>query len=112
MLLLFAAIGLLMAIFVVFPVLLYLKGKPMRDVEDALEGGIRFFSLNIFMAGHGALHYGSLFLFDRPARRYKVLEKRADVPVRVRWWFKLYFVLFMTSAVLFLGPSTWLYLDS
>ncbi|WP_232848383.1 hypothetical protein [Bowmanella yangjiangensis] len=84
----------------------------MRDVEDALEGGIRFFSLNIFMAGHGALHYGSLFLFDRPARRYKVLEKRADVPVRVRWWFKLYFVLFMTSAVLFLGPSTWLYLDS
>lgn len=102
-------VGISISAFLVLPMLLYLKGKPMEAVEDVMDEGKRFYSLNIFTAGHGALFYGSLFLFDWHARRYKSLEKRENIPAGLRRLFVLYYVLFMLSFFLLLGVSVWIW---
>lgn len=94
------AISLAVLFFILLPFLLFLKGKPMMLAEDELDNGKRFYSLNIVMAGQGALHYGSVFLFDWYAKRYHLLTLRENVPEQVRNWFKCYYLLFLASFLL------------
>jgi len=89
-------------LFILFPMLVVIKDKKTQLVEDALDDGNRFYSLNIITAGSGALHYGSIFLFDWYARRYKVIEKRKNVPPNFQIWFKLYYILFILFSSMFL----------
>lgn len=103
--LILALVGAAMLFACFIPFLLFLKGKPMQEVEDVLEDGRRFFSLNLITAGHGALHYASLFMFDWLAKRYNVLEKRNQVPKHIQFWFKLYYWMFMTGGCLFFGAG-------
>ncbi|MEI8617973.1 hypothetical protein P4S63_14885 [Pseudoalteromonas sp. B193] len=88
--------------FLILPILIAIKDKKTRLIEDALDDGNRFYSLNIITAGSGALHYGSIFLFDWYARRYKVIEKRKEVPKNLQVWFKLYYILFIIFSSMFL----------
>lgn len=63
--------------FIILPMLITIKDKKTQLIEDALDDGNRFYSLNIITAGSGALHYGSIFLFNWYVRCYKVNgEKR------------------------------------
>ncbi len=50
--------------FIILPMLITIKDKKTQLIEDALNDGNRFYSLNIITAGSCALHYGSIFLFD------------------------------------------------
>ena len=88
--------------FIILPMLIAIKDKKTRLIEDTLDNGNRFYSLNIITAGSGALHYGSIFLFDWYARRYKVIEEREKVPKNLQVWFKLYYILFITFSFMFL----------
>ncbi|WP_404340795.1 hypothetical protein [Pseudoalteromonas mariniglutinosa] len=93
--LIFFGVGLSVIFIILLPLAFYLKGKKLRTVEDLLEHGNRYYSLNIFMALHGLLHYGSVFLFDWYAKRWNLLNDRNKVPVQVSRLFKVYFVIFM-----------------
>ena len=74
--------------FIILPMLIAIKDKKTQLIDD----GNLFYSLNIITAGSGALHYGSIFLFDWYARRYKVMEKRENAPQTCR--FGLSFIMF------------------
>jgi len=93
--LIFFGVGLSVIFIILLPLAFYLKAKKVRTVEDILEHGNRYYSLNIFMALHGLLHYGSVFLFDWYAKRYNLLSDRNKVPAQVSILFKVYFVIFM-----------------
>ena len=93
-------VGLSVIFIILLPLAFYLKAKKLRTVEDILEHGNRYYSLNIFMALHGLLHYGSVFLFDWYAKRYNLLSDRDKVPAHVSRLFKVYFVIFMLCALL------------
>lgn len=73
---------------IILPMLIAIKDKKTPLIDD----GNLFYSLNIITAGSGALHYGSIFLFDWYARRYKVMEKRENAPQTCR--FGLSFIMF------------------
>lgn len=83
----------------------YLKNKWLCFIEDRLEDGRRWYSLNFFLAGHGTLHYATIFLSKFHARRYGLLEKRDKVPLHVQRLFIMVYCLFMTSVILFFGFS-------
>ncbi|MEG3757244.1 hypothetical protein V5096_04720 [Pseudoalteromonas carrageenovora] len=93
-------VGLSVIFIILLPLSFYLKGKKLRTVEDLLDQGNRYYSLNIFMALHGLLHYGSVFLFDWYAKRYNLLSDRNNVPAQVSILFKVYFVIFMLCVLL------------
>lgn len=86
--LIFFGVGLSVIFIILLPLAFYLKEKKLRTVEDILEHGNRYYSLNIFMALHGLLHYGSVFLFDW-YKRYNLLNHRNKVPVQVSRLFKV-----------------------
>lgn len=88
-------------IFITFPLLLLLKGNKIRAVEDILEDGNRFYSLNIFMTGWGALHYATVFFSGWHAKRYNLYDKRNLVPKKLKIWFIVYYVFFMLLCCLF-----------
>jgi sulfoxide reductase heme-binding subunit YedZ len=98
--LLLFGIGIGVIFIIILPLAFYLKGKKLRTVEDILESGNRYYSLNIFMALHGLLHYGSVFLFDWYAKRYNLLSDRNKVPAQASILFKVYFVIFMLCVLL------------
>ncbi|MDO6834241.1 hypothetical protein Q4596_01330 [Pseudoalteromonas carrageenovora] len=98
--LIFFGVGLGVIFIIILPLAFYLKGKKLRIVEDILDQGNRYYSLNIFMALHGLLHYGSVFLFDWYAKRYNLLSDRNNVPAQVSILFKVYFVIFMLCVLL------------
>ena len=79
---------------------IYLKMKWLLILEDILDDGIRFYSLNIFLAGQGVLQYATVFLSSFHAKRYGMLEKRNNVPRHVQKLFKFSFFWFMASVVL------------
>ncbi|WP_281561412.1 hypothetical protein [Thalassomonas sp. RHCl1] len=87
-------------IFIWVGLVLYLKAKWLPYVEDILDGH-RFYSLNIFLAGHGVLNYGTVFTSRWHANRMSMLEKRKQVPKKVQRLFIFSFYFFMASAVLF-----------
>ncbi|WDD98638.1 hypothetical protein [Thalassomonas actiniarum] len=84
----------------------YLKSKWLRYVEDILEDGRRWFSLNIFLAGHGVLHYGTIFFSKFHAKRYGMADKRKLVPIYVQRLFIFSLCLCLLSGVLmFASPG-------
>jgi hypothetical protein len=87
-------------IFVWIGFVIYLKIKWLRILEDKLDEGDRFYSLNIFLAGQGVLQYATIFLSKFHAKRYGMLEKRDDVPKHIQRLFIFSFIWFMTSGLL------------
>ncbi|MFT7372033.1 MAG: hypothetical protein ACI9T9_000714 [Oleiphilaceae bacterium] len=87
-------------IFVWIGFVIYLKIKWLRILEDKLDEGDRFYSLNIFLAGQGVLQYATIFLSKFYAKRYGMLEKRDDVPKHIQRLFIFSFIWFMTSGLL------------
>jgi len=96
------SIGVLL-IFVWMGCVLYLKNKWLCFIEDKLENGRRWYSLNFFLAGQGTLHYATIFLSKFHARRYGLLERRDKVPKHVQRLFILIFYLFISSFILSFG---------
>jgi hypothetical protein len=80
-------------------IIIYLKAKWLLLLEDILDDGIRFYSLNIFLAGQGILQYATVFLSSFHAKRYGMLEKRNNVPRHVQRLFIFAFFWFMTSCL-------------
>jgi hypothetical protein len=80
-------------------IIIYLKAKWLLFLEDILDDGIRFYSLNIFLAGQGILQYATVFLSSFHAKRYGMLEKRNNVPRHVQRLFIFSFFWFMTSCL-------------
>jgi len=94
----------ILGIFTWVVVVIYLKLKWLKYLEDVLDGGVRYYSLNIFLAGQGILQYGTVFLSAFHAKRYKMLQKRDKVPKGIQRLFVFAFSLFMLSALcLFFG---------
>ncbi|WDE05836.1 hypothetical protein SG34_002565 [Thalassomonas viridans] len=96
------SIGMLL-IFIWMSCVLYLKNKWLCFIEDKLEDGRRCYSLNFFLAGHGTLHYATVFLSKFHAKRYGLLEKRHRVPKDVQRLFIVVYCLFITGSILCLG---------
>ncbi|PSU50243.1 hypothetical protein C9J12_05800 [Photobacterium frigidiphilum] len=74
----------------------YLKSKWLPLLEDILDDGVRFYSLNIFLAGPGVLQYATVFLWSFHAKRYGMLEKRDNAPKHIQKWFVFAFCWFMS----------------
>lgn len=80
--------------------LFYYKFKWLLLVEDVLDDGVRFYTLNIFFSGLGVLQYATVFLSSFHAKRYGMLEKRKNVPRHIQKWFIFAFCWFMFSVAL------------
>lgn len=53
----------------------YLKQKWLLILEDTLEEGNRYYSLNVFLSCPGILHYATIFLSAFQEKRYCLFEK-------------------------------------
>ena len=89
-----------LGIFLWVGLVLYLKGKWLPLLEDTLDDGVRFYSLNVFFSALGVLQYGTIFLSTFHAKRYRMLEKRDNIPKRIQRLFIIAFVWFMLSGSL------------
>ncbi|MGY5450444.1 hypothetical protein ACVFI8_05795 [Agarivorans sp. MS3-6] len=89
-----------LGIFVWIGVVLYLKKKWLLFLEDVLDDGVRFYSLNFFFSGQGVLQYATVFLSSFHAKRYRMLEKRKKVPQDIQKAFIYAFCWFMLSVAL------------
>ena len=78
----------------------YLKHKWLLLLEDILDDGVRFYSINMQFAGQGVLQYGTVFLCSWHAKRFGMLEKRSEVPKHIQRVFVFAFFWFMLSAAL------------
>lgn len=87
-------------IFIWIGMVIYLKNKWLPLLEDILDDGVRFYSLNIFLSGNGTLQYATIFLWSFHAKRYGMLEKRKNVPKHIQKWFVFSFFWFMSSGAL------------
>ncbi len=94
-----------LGIFVWVGFVLYLKSKWLPLIEDILEDGRRLYSLNIYLAGQGSLHYATVFLSKWHASRMKMQEKRDNVPKNAQFILILSFYFFMANSVLFFSTS-------
>lgn len=79
---------------------IYLKHKWLLILEDILEEGRRYYSLNIFLSGPGTLHYATIFLNSFQAKRYGLLEKRNNVPKSIQKLFISSLIICLLSFVL------------
>ena len=79
---------------------IYLKVKWLSLLEYKLDDGIRFYSLNMFLAGQGVLQYGTVFLSSFHAKRYGMLEKRESIPKHVQKLFMFSLIWFLVSIVI------------
>lgn len=79
---------------------LYLKSKWLLLLEDVLDDGVRFYTLNVFLSGQGVLHYATIFISKFHARRYGMLKTRNNVPKHVQRLFVFSFFWFIFSGVL------------
>ncbi|MGF1704256.1 hypothetical protein L4D09_28720 [Photobacterium makurazakiensis] len=91
-------------IFIWFAIVVYLKNKWMLLLEDNLDNGVRFYSLNVFLSMQGVLHYSTVFLSKYQAKRYGMDKKIKTIPLGVQRKFILSFLLFMFS-ILLMGLS-------
>ena len=76
---------------------LYLRKKWLPLLEDVLDDGVRFYTLNLFFSGQGVLQYATVFLSAFHAKRYGMLEKRNNVPKHIQRLFIFAFCWFMLS---------------
>ena len=83
--------------------LCYLKRKWLPLLEEVLDEGVRFYSLNIFLSGLGVLQYNTVFLSTFHANRYGMLDKRDKVPRRVQSIFIFAFLWFMFCIALMIA---------
>ena len=90
-----------LGLFVLLPMLLYIYNKPIKSVEGILENGREYFLLNIFLTGHGTLHYASVFMFDWYAKRYGLFHLKDSVPTKTTRIFKVYYIIFMIDILCF-----------
>jgi hypothetical protein len=90
--------GIATFIWVIF--IFYLKSKWLPLLEDILDDGVRFYTLNIFLAGQGVLQYATVFLSSFHAKRYGMIEKRNDVPKHIQKLFIFAFYWFIFSIAL------------
>tara|TARA_R110002050_G_scaffold188432_1_gene322851 strand:- start:2207 stop:2572 length:366 start_codon:yes stop_codon:yes gene_type:complete len=88
-------------IFIWIGIVLYLKSKWLPLLEDILDNGVRFYTLNVFFAGQGVLQYGTVFLSSFHAKRFDMYEKRDKVPKHIQRQFVFAFCWFMVSVTLF-----------
>jgi len=79
---------------------IYLKVKWLSLLEEKLDDGVRFYSLNIFLSGQGVLQYGTVFLSSFHAKRYGMLEKRESIPRHVQKLFIFSLIWFLASIVI------------
>ena len=79
---------------------IYLKVKWLSLLEEKLDDGVRFYSLNIFLSGQGVLQYGTVFLSSFHAKRYGMLEKRESIPRHVQKLFMFSLIWFLASIVI------------
>lgn len=101
----FFIVALGLTIFILFfiiltPMLFFIKNRKLKNVENILDDGKAFYSLNILTAGMGILHYATVFFWGRHAKRYDLFDKRQLVPKSVQRWFIVYFCLFMVTFAL------------
>lgn len=85
--------------------LFYIKSKWLPSLEDILDDGVRFYSLNIYFSGIGVLQYATIFLSSFHAKRYGMLEKRESVPKHVQKVFIFAFFWFMFSGALMVAAG-------
>ncbi|MBL4608566.1 MAG: hypothetical protein JKY01_12165 [Pseudomonadales bacterium] len=104
-LLIFLFFGGCFGIFSWLGLVLYLKSKWLPYLEDTLDNGVRFYTLNIFFAGQGVLQYATVFLWSFHAKRYGMLEKRDNVPKPVQRLFIFAFCWFMVSTFLMVAVA-------
>ena len=89
-----------LGIFIWIGMVIYLKSKWLTLLEETLDDGVRFYSLNIFFSATGILQYATVFLWSFHAKRYGMLEKRNNVPKHIQKWFVFAFYWFMSSGAL------------
>ncbi|MDO6543877.1 hypothetical protein [Photobacterium sanguinicancri] len=87
-------------IFIWVAIVVYLKNKWMLLLEDNLDNGVRFYSLNVFLSIQGVLHYSTVFLSKYQAKRYGMDKKIKTIPLGVQRKFIFSFALFMFSSFL------------
>jgi len=97
-------IGLLL-LFISLCFTLYLKSKWFSFIEEVLEDGREFYSLNFFFSGVGVLHYATIFLSEFHAKRYGLFEKRNLVPKYIQRLFIINFSIFMVAFFLMFGSA-------
>ena len=84
---------------------LYLRKKWLPLLEDILDDGVRFYTLNLFFSGQGVLQYATVFLSAFHAKRYGMLEKRNNVPKHIQRLFIFAFCWFMLSFFLMVAST-------
>jgi sulfoxide reductase heme-binding subunit YedZ len=85
--------------------LYYLKMKWLLILEDQFDDGVRFYSLNLFLAGQGVLQCATIFLSSFHAKCYGMLEKKDQVPKYVQKLFIFSFIWFMTVVALMVSEG-------
>ncbi|QLE87151.1 hypothetical protein FLM48_19975 [Shewanella sp. Scap07] len=75
--------------------LFYFQYRLLPLVEDVLDDGVRFYTLNIFFSCLGVLQYATIFLSSFHAKRYGMLEKRKNISNRIQKLFIVYFLCFV-----------------
>src|SRR5690606_3895469 len=89
-----------LGVFIWIGIVIYLKSKWLTLLEDILDDGVRFYSLNIFFSANGILQYATVFFWSFHANRYGMLEKRKNVPKYIQKWFVFAFFWLMSSGAL------------
>ncbi|MBU2872008.1 hypothetical protein [Colwellia sp. E2M01] len=94
-----------LGIFIWIGMVIYLKSKWLTLLEETLDDGVRFYSLNILLSATGILQYATVFLWSFHAKRYGMLEKRKNVPNHIRKWFVFAFFWFISSGSLMVAST-------
>ncbi|WP_217491142.1 hypothetical protein [Marinomonas spartinae] len=98
--------------FIWIGIVIYLKHKWLLQLEDILDDGVRFYSLNIFLAGQGVLQYATVFSSRFHAKRFGMLEKREKVPKHIQRWFIFAMWWFVVCCILAFGSAAVLQINS
>ena len=87
-------------VFIWVGLVIYLKSKWLPLLEETLDDGVKFYSLNIFLSASGILQYATVFIWSFHAKRYGMFEKRQSIPKHIQKWFVFAFFWLMFSGAL------------
>jgi amino acid transporter len=89
-------------IFIWIAGLYYLKVKWLPFLEETLDDGVRFYTLNLFFSCIGVLQYATVFLCSFHAKRYGMFEKRENVPKHIQklFIFSFYWLMFCVALII------------